>query len=562
MHVIDAPRKVSVVAITLSWTSFNQSMTLPVAAGQNSSASATGNAGGAITLKYGADNGRVLEQLPIDVSVTGANQTATRFVLHSGASLFYEEDVKANGSVEARAYLTGPLGVVAVHTTPSANSGPATLTYWHRDHLGSLTVTTNETGQIKERMRFDPWGKPMTPLGARSGRGDRGFTGHEHLAGGLIHMNGRIYDPVLGRFISADVVVQFPDAITSYNRYGYVMNNPLGYTDPSGYLLGIDDAIMAIVLMTATVASVGAAMVQSYRGNDLNAERWMFAAMFFATAGATGPVANVLQGFAAGGLQSGSIEGAIMGAMTAGALQGLGAIAKDVLGSLGAFAGPANNATSTESFAHTMNQGGGSGGPGGGPGDYAGSGHGPGIGPPGPDVPLRVEKVAPIEITACRSIKCADPLVRAFTEAIMMLGASSASAVRGAPRYRPMHVFGFPTYYEFQTAMSELQTALRNSGIVDAKVGVRGSAVSGKSYKTGEPFGPKSDIDVFAESKQLTESVPTRPKGIAYDRDVQATYPELQAWSERWSEITGRDVKVAGWRPGSLPANEPYVKLK
>ena len=48
-------------------------------------------------------------------------------------------------------------------------------------------------------------------------------------------MNGRIYDPELGRFIQADPMVE-PDAKQGLNRYSYVLNNPLSGTDPSGYL--------------------------------------------------------------------------------------------------------------------------------------------------------------------------------------------------------------------------------------------------------------------------------------------------------------------------------------
>ena len=65
---------------------------------------------------------------------------------------------------------------------------------------------------------------------------DRGYTGHLHADGvGLIHMNGRMYDPILGRFISADPLIQSPNNLQSLNRYTYVMNNPLSYTDPTGY---------------------------------------------------------------------------------------------------------------------------------------------------------------------------------------------------------------------------------------------------------------------------------------------------------------------------------------
>ena len=54
-------------------------------------------------------------------------------------------------------------------------------------------------------------------------------------------MNGRIYDPLLGRFLSADVVVQFPGSLQSYNRYSYVRNNPLTAADPSGFLESYDE---------------------------------------------------------------------------------------------------------------------------------------------------------------------------------------------------------------------------------------------------------------------------------------------------------------------------------
>ncbi len=65
---------------------------------------------------------------------------------------------------------------------------------------------------------------------------DRGYTAHLHADGvGLIHMNGRMYDPILARFISADPLIQSPNNLQSLNRYSYVMNNPLSYTDPTGY---------------------------------------------------------------------------------------------------------------------------------------------------------------------------------------------------------------------------------------------------------------------------------------------------------------------------------------
>lgn len=63
-----------------------------------------------------------------------------------------------------------------------------------------------------------------------------GFTGHETIESmNLIHMDGRIYDPHLARFLSADPQIQAPDNTQSLNRYSYCLNNPLAYTDPTGY---------------------------------------------------------------------------------------------------------------------------------------------------------------------------------------------------------------------------------------------------------------------------------------------------------------------------------------
>jgi RHS repeat-associated protein len=67
----------------------------------------------------------------------------------------------------------------------------------------------------------------------------------------IIHMNGRIYDPTLGRFLQADPNIQAPLNSQNYNRYAYVLNNPMSYTDPSGYFFkalwkGVKNAFRAI----------------------------------------------------------------------------------------------------------------------------------------------------------------------------------------------------------------------------------------------------------------------------------------------------------------------------
>ncbi len=88
----------------------------------------------------------------------------------------------------------------------------------------------------------------------------RGYTGHEMLPEfGIINMNGRLYDPLLGRFFSPDNYVQLPDFAQSYNRYSYCLNNPLKYTDPSGELFGIDDAVFAFAAFNVASSMMQAA---------------------------------------------------------------------------------------------------------------------------------------------------------------------------------------------------------------------------------------------------------------------------------------------------------------
>ena len=90
----------------------------------------------------------------------------------------------------------------------------------------------------------------------------RGYTGHEMLdAHGIIHMNGRIYDPRLGRFLQADPIVQFPNYSQSWNTYSYVLNNPLTYIDPTGYFpvftaIAIVGLIAANITTTIVIAAV------------------------------------------------------------------------------------------------------------------------------------------------------------------------------------------------------------------------------------------------------------------------------------------------------------------
>ena len=101
------------------------------------------------------------------------------------------------------------------------------------DNLGSILSVIDEKGEKIFEASYDAWGKQTVTLNNIGLH--RGYTGHEMLDElEIINMNGRLYDPVLGRFFSPDNYVQMPDNSQSFNRYSYCLNNPLKYTDPSG----------------------------------------------------------------------------------------------------------------------------------------------------------------------------------------------------------------------------------------------------------------------------------------------------------------------------------------
>ena len=114
------------------------------------------------------------------------------------------------------------------------------------DNIGSILSVIDEDGAKVFDASYDAWGRQTVTLNTIGLH--RGYTGHEMLPEfDIINMNGRLYDPILGRFFSPDNYVQMPDNSQNFNRYSYCLNNPLKYTDPSGELFGIDDAIVIVV---------------------------------------------------------------------------------------------------------------------------------------------------------------------------------------------------------------------------------------------------------------------------------------------------------------------------
>ncbi|USD23247.1 hypothetical protein MJO52_08945 [Microbulbifer variabilis] len=236
--------------------------------------------------------------------------------------------------------------------------------YLHKDLQGSLDVITDSKGQVAEDAAgnkllysFDAWGKRRNPLNwERIGSGpsntvktlnvgafnhlssNRGYTGHEMMDEvGLIHMNGRVYDPNLSRFLTADPIIDGITSVQGYNRYAYVHNNPLTYTDPSGYsswnkwrdsvvkpvvavVIAIYTGGQALAALNTAQGLTAAAAASAAQGMTANAFMYLTAANS-AMASAVGWAA--IGGAIAGGLNGGA-RGAFVGAFTSVASMGIG----------------------------------------------------------------------------------------------------------------------------------------------------------------------------------------------------------------------------------------------
>jgi len=201
---------------TLTYTSFNKPASVKNASSQTS------------YFTYDANQNRIRKATP------------TQTTLYIGK--LYEKSITNGTTIEHKHYVYAGGIFVAVYTQKTGTS--PTTRYMHTDHLGSVNVVTNETGALVERLSFDTHGKRRNANGTdattiTAQTTTRGYTNHEHDDEvGLINMNARLYDPVLGRFTAPDTLIQFASSSQGLNRYSYVGNNPLSATDPSGHLLG------------------------------------------------------------------------------------------------------------------------------------------------------------------------------------------------------------------------------------------------------------------------------------------------------------------------------------
>lgn len=205
--------------------------------------------------------------------------------------------------------------------------------FLHKDYLGSILAISDEAGNAVEQRHYDAWGnfthlkvgtqamvvgiQQVTDYLATSNLLlDRGYTSHEHFSEvGLIHMNGRLYDPMLRRFLNADENIQDMYNTQNYNKYGYVMNNPLMYNDPSGEVF----EWVALGVAALIGAAIGAA---TYLIMTLPSGQFTFGGFF----------KSILMGAVSGAVSFG--VGSIFSS-TAGTLTTIGSSIKETLGGVG-----------------------------------------------------------------------------------------------------------------------------------------------------------------------------------------------------------------------------------
>jgi RHS repeat-associated protein len=252
-----------------------------------------------VAFAYGADGNRVVQSVGTTTSADSTDITESARTVYVGlggtGKSIYERTTRGTTIEHVHfIYAGGAHGgnafALRVVTEDSSAAGQLSSTnsvamkYNHFDHLGSVTATSDDMGKVvglawggtnATAMGYDAWGAQRSPDGKAAAPntsyplpvGHRQFTGHEAIPNvGLVNMNGRVYDPELGRFLSPDPNVQFAADLQSYNRYTYSANNPLRYTDPTGYSwysflsspMFWVDVVVAVVSIVACAYTVGA----------------------------------------------------------------------------------------------------------------------------------------------------------------------------------------------------------------------------------------------------------------------------------------------------------------
>ena len=268
---------------------------------------------------YNGDGARV----KMNVS-DGATSVLSRYYIGNQ----YELDVTPNGTTE-RLYLGGD-----AYSAPAVyvKEGSGAWTFYNigRDYLGNITHIATVDGTLVEENSYDPWGRLRNPetreiysLGTEPELMlGRGYTGHEHLTWfGLINMNARLYDPVLGRFLSPDPFVQMPDFTQNFNRYSYCLNNPLVYVDENGELVFTTAIIVGICVSAAIGVAIGVYegyKIAEKKGLEGSAKTWTIIGGGL-IGGVAGGASALVGAYVGAGMVAAEIGGFYAGAATGGA---------------------------------------------------------------------------------------------------------------------------------------------------------------------------------------------------------------------------------------------------
>lgn len=316
---------------TITWNSWN--MPSNITGTTPNKSTPTGIASSNFSFIYNATHERVKETLPDGTILYNISPRVD-------TGIHVEKRIKPDGTVLfVNSLYAGnfPLGTVTTSTKSGVTS--TKTRYFHVDHLGSIVAITDELGNVTERRSYDAWGKRRNSNGTAMSNAfvtpeeRHGFTGHEELDDvGLIHMNGRLYDPATARFLSADPTIQYADDMQNYNRYSYINNNPLSTIDASGYgffksvfksigkaFSGVAHAVKSVLKnpVIRTVAAVAAAYYTGGLFGDLYIMSTTTPSLVLA-----GAIQGATAGFAGGFVASGGNVKAALTAALAGGVTG------------------------------------------------------------------------------------------------------------------------------------------------------------------------------------------------------------------------------------------------
>lgn len=154
------------------------------------------------------------------------------------------------GTVQEIAYVMGGNKPVAM----IVHDADGTHTYYlNTDFQGSIMHILDDAGGIVEERSYDAWGRMRNPAtldfsSIPAYSFSRGYIGQEFLSNfNIINLNGRLYDPLLGRMLSTDPIVGDNTNSQAYNKYSYALNNPLKHSDKTGNWEGWDDLAAILI---------------------------------------------------------------------------------------------------------------------------------------------------------------------------------------------------------------------------------------------------------------------------------------------------------------------------